>query len=51
MKKTEEELLLHISRLEAIIDNMPFEVWYKDTDCNYLIINKNLQEYFGKPKE
>lgn len=51
MNKTEEELLLHISRLEAIIDNMPFEVWYKDTDCKYLIINKNLQEYLGKPKE
>jgi len=51
MKKTEEELLLHISRLEAIIDNMPFEVWYKDINCNYLIVNKNIEEYFGKPKE
>ena len=51
MKKTEEELLLHISRLESIIDNMPFEVWYKDINCNYLIVNKNLEEYFGKPKE
>ncbi len=51
MKKTEEELLLHISRLEAIIDNLPFEVWYKDINCNYLIVNKNIEEYFGKPKE
>lgn len=51
MKKSEEELLLHISRLESIIDNMPFEVWYKDIDCNYQIINKNIEEYFGKPKE
>lgn len=51
MKKSEEELLLHISRLEAIINNMPFEVWYKDIDCNYQIVNKNIVEYFGKPKE
>ena len=51
MKKSEEELLLHISRLESIIDNMPFEVWYKDIDCNYQIVNKNIVEYFGKPKE
>ncbi|HYE67214.1 MAG TPA: PAS domain S-box protein, partial [Anaerovoracaceae bacterium] len=51
MKKSEEELRLHISRLESIIDNMPFEVWYKDIDCNYQIVNKNIVEYFGKPKE
>lgn len=51
MKKSEEELLLHISRLETIIDNMPFEVWYKDINCNYLIVNKNIEESFGKPKE
>lgn len=51
MKKTEEELLLHISRLEAILDHLPFEVWYKDIDGNYLIVNKTVEEFFGKPKD
>lgn len=51
MKKTEEDLLLHISRLEAIIDHLPFEVWYKDIDGRYLIVNKKVEEYFGKPKD
>ena len=50
MKNTEEELLLHMSRLESALDNLPFEVWLKDTDCNYLIVNKSIEEYFGKPK-
>ncbi len=51
MKNTEEELLLRISRLESIIDNLPFETWYKDPDGNYLIVNKKVEEYFRKPKE
>ncbi len=51
MKNTEEELLLRISRLESTIDNLPFEVWLKDVDCNYLIVNKTIEEYFGKSKD
>lgn len=51
MRKTEEALRLYISRLEAVIDNLPFEVWYKDLKGNYQIINKKVVEYFGKPKE
>ncbi len=51
MKKTEEELRLYISRLEAVIDNLPYEVWYKDLKGNYQIINKKIEEDFGKPKE
>ena len=46
MKKTEEELRLRISRLESIIDNLPFEIWYKDNDGKYLIVNKKVEEYF-----
>lgn len=51
MRKTEEELRLHISRLEAIIDNLPFEVWFKDLKGNYLIINKEVEKYFDKPRK
>jgi len=50
MKRTKKELLLHISRLEAIINNLPFEVWYKDLDGKYLIVNQKVEEYFGKTK-
>jgi diguanylate cyclase (GGDEF)-like protein/PAS domain S-box-containing protein len=51
MKKTEEELLLYISRLESTLDNLPFEVWFKDVNCNYLIVNKSIEDYFGKTKD
>ena len=51
MKNTEEELLIRISRLESTLDNLPFEVWFKDTNCNYLIVNKTIEDYFGKSKD
>lgn len=51
MKNTKEELLLYISRLEAAIDHLPFEVWYKDERGKYRVVNKRLQEYFARPKE
>lgn len=51
MKKTEEELRLYISRLEAVIDNLPYEVWYKDLKGNYQIVNKKVEDYFGKPRK
>ena len=35
MEKTKEELLLQVTRLEAIIDNLPFDVWMKDASSNY----------------
>lgn len=51
MEKTKDELLLHISRLEAIIDSLPFDVWMKDTEGKYLIVNKNVSDDTGLPKE
>lgn len=51
MKKTEEELLLHISRLEAIVNNLPFQAWYKDSDGKYLIVNNKVEEELERPKE
>lgn len=51
MKKTEEKLQQRISRLESVIDNLPFEVWYKDIKGNYQIVNRKVEEYFGKPRK
>jgi len=44
MNKSNEELLLHINRLEALLDNLPFEVWLKDEEGNYLFANKQVLE-------
>jgi diguanylate cyclase (GGDEF)-like protein/PAS domain S-box-containing protein len=46
-----EELMLYISLLESVIDNLPFEVWYKDENGKYLVVNNKVQEYFGKQKK
>jgi PAS domain S-box-containing protein len=51
MKKSREELLLHITRLEAILDSLPFDVWMKDKDGTYLIVNQKVSEETGIPKE
>ncbi len=51
MEKSKEELLLHINRLEAILDSLPFDVWMKDRDGRYLIVNRKLSEETGIPKE
>ena len=46
----EEHLLQRISQLEAVIDNLPFDVWYKDADGKYLIVNRSMADYFGLSK-
>lgn len=51
MDKTKDELLLYVSRLEAIIDNLPYEVWFKDTNGKYLVVNQKIADYFDKTKE
>jgi len=51
MKKTKEELLVLISQLEAVIDNLPFSVWLKSKEGSYLVVNKKFEEYSGKTKE
>ena len=51
MTKTREELLLHIKRLETLLDGLPFEAWMKDKEGRYLIVNKSLSENTGIPKD
>lgn len=51
MEKSKDELLLHIARLEAIIDSLPFDVWMKNRDGQYLVVNQNVADDIGLSKE
>ena len=51
MKRTKEELLLHIDRLEAILDSLPFDVWMKDREGKYIYINQSVSVDVGMPKD
>ncbi len=51
MDNKEKELRKAISRLQAVIDTFPFDIWCKDPDGKYLLVNKSFVEYTGKPKE
>ncbi len=51
MEKSKDELLLHIARLEAILDSLPFDVWMKDEKGKYLIVNQSVADDTGLPKE
>lgn len=51
MEKSKEELLLHIARLEAILDSLPFDVWMKGENGKYLIVNQSVSDDTGLPKE
>ena len=50
MEKPKDELLLHITRLEAMIDSLPFDVWLKDKDGKYILVNQNVSDDTGLPK-
>ena len=51
MEKSKDELLLYITHLEAIIDSLPFDVWMKDKEGKYLIVNQNVSKDLSIPKE
>lgn len=51
MKQTEKELREVIRNLERIIDNLPFDVWLKDLEGHYVLVNKSLGAALGKTKE
>ncbi len=33
---------------QSIIDNLPFDVWFKDLQGRYLVVNKHFEDYCGK---
>jgi diguanylate cyclase (GGDEF)-like protein/PAS domain S-box-containing protein len=47
-KRIETALLQKEGYQRALIDNFPFMVWLKDTDSNYLAVNKVLAQAFGE---
>lgn len=51
MGNTENELRRTISRMQAVIDTFPYDVWCKDTEGRYLLINRSLAENVGLTKE
>jgi diguanylate cyclase (GGDEF)-like protein/PAS domain S-box-containing protein/putative nucleotidyltransferase with HDIG domain len=51
MEVKKDELTNLVTRLETIIDNFPFDVWFKDADGKYLFVNQNFESYSGKKKE
>ena len=51
MYRTREELLLKITRLEKVLDSLPFDVWMKDKEGSYLYANESVAADTGIPKE
>lgn len=51
MKKSNEELQKILFHLETVIDHLPFDVWLKDANGKYVVLNKNFETYTGCPKE
>ncbi len=46
-----EKYMKKETNLELILDNLPFNTWYKNKSGTYIEINKSFQEYTGIPKE
>ncbi len=47
----EEELRSSRRLLESVIDAIPMSIFAKDVNSNYILLNKRMAEFFGKPKE
>ncbi len=50
-KRKDEALRNREASLKAIFNNVPFQMWLKDVDSNYLTINKPFMEYFSITNE
>ncbi|MFZ4707724.1 MAG: PAS domain S-box protein, partial [Bacteroidales bacterium] len=50
-KRKDEALRNREAALKAIFNNVPFQMWLKDTESNYLTINKPFMEYFSITNE
>ena len=46
-KRTDEALRNREASLKAIFNNVPFQMWLKDVDSNYLSVNKPFLDYFS----
>ncbi len=50
-KRKDEVLRNREASLKAIFNNVPFQMWLKDVDSNYMAINKPFMEYFSITSE
>jgi len=50
-KRTDEALRNREASLKAIFNNVPFQMWLKDVDSNYLSVNKPFLDYFSITNE
>lgn len=50
-KRKDEALRNREASLKAVFNNVPFQMWLKDVDSNYLAINKPFMEYFSVTNE
>ena len=50
-KRKDEALRNREASLKAIFNNVPFQMWLKDVDSNYLTINQPFMEYFSITSE
>jgi diguanylate cyclase (GGDEF)-like protein/PAS domain S-box-containing protein len=41
----------YIKAIESIIDNMPFNTWFKDKNGRYIAVNNDFEVYAGMPRE
>ena len=51
MGSIENELKRTNLRLQAVLDSFPYDVWCKDLEGRYLLVNKYFEGYTCKPKE
>jgi PAS domain S-box-containing protein len=50
-QRIEEELRGNRRLLETVIDAIPMSIFAKDLDSNYIMLNRQMAEYFGVQKE
>ncbi len=50
-KRKDDALRTREASLKAIFNNVPFQMWLKDVDSNYMAINKPFMEYFSITSE
>ncbi len=51
MDKHENQLAKQVALLQATIDALPFDIWCKDEEGRYLLVNQSFEQYAGKTKE
>lgn len=51
MESKKRELFSEIFLMQSILDNLPFDVWFKDIQGRYLFVNKHFEKYCGKFKK